>query len=408
MTLFEKSHRKHLLRWALAAVIASASACGRQFPLDDHRDPNDRGRVQLWTLFDILRASDTGTRVAPSPSFPAGFDPAMFLARTDKGPQVVVAPAFSEGEPAGYITTEVWVGFPEIWVQPWYFLVTAYDEKSPQLNRLKEADGKTNTAPIFDVGPDSKFYSPFWQIYYVVVPPGTKPDTYKSAEQLFDDKLTIHPSAGWVYSVRPTNVTGTNMLTHPFLKKEIGVLASSPAAWVDGRSLAYFSLGGSNFRFDDRLVVEAVPLFVIARRDASGTPVPLGAPHVVGSVPLWSRRPAEIVAGRPRFGAYSRLYVAIAPATATAFDPDASPGAVEVLAAKMIDPNVYRGRVASNGRAVAATDKACFDQPEFPMGCTWLDSQTSIENTLGAANIQRTEVTMASALVFFGTKGIGR
>jgi hypothetical protein len=136
--------------------------------------------------------------------------------------------------------------------------------------------------------------------------------------------------------------------------------------------------------------------------------VSMGAAPVMGSGPLFARRPIDAPALRPRFGAYSRFYFALVPSTAAVFEPDDQPGAVAVLQAKNLDPNLYRGRVASNGRKVADTDRACFDQPDFPMGCTWLDSQARVEDAVGTQNIVRTEVSACSPLVFYGGKGIGR
>jgi hypothetical protein len=351
-------------------------------------------------MFDIWDALNDGRPVAPSASFPGGFPASMFLKKTDKGAVINVIPAFSEGQPAAFIATELWVNYPEIWAQPWYFLVTAWNSASPQSNRLKEADGMTNTPPLFDVGPKSKFYSPFWQVFYALVPKDTPPGKYTSVEQLMNDKAPVFPGLLFTYSVKPDAVEGNNMLNHPLMEKPIGALTAVPKSYVDGESMSYFQTS-ANFRIDSRLVVEEVPQFILTTRDKSnGNPVPLGAPNVIGSGPLFARRPVDAPGGRPRFGGYTRLYVAVAPATSAAFDAEASPMAAAALTAKMVDPKAYQGRVASN--------RACFDQPTFPDGCAWLDSQAAIEDALGPINIERTDVTMASSLVFYNGKGIGR
>jgi hypothetical protein len=396
----------------LALLAAGAAAgCDESFSLshfaqgDDADDEANAGqRMQLWTLIDIEQALRDGKPVAPTDSFPRGFAATTFLAPSEDGKSatIKVQPAFSEGEPAAYVATELWVNFREVWVQPWYFLVTAWNEAAPMMNRLKAPDAKgmpQNTPPLFDVGPKSRFYSPFWKLIYALVPADTPPDKYKSVEQLISDRRPLFPAQGFVYSVRPPNVDGNSMLVHPILGTPIGGLSRQDAAFVDGKPLPYFGQGGNNFRFDDELVVEEVPLFILVKRNANGKNASMGAPYVMGSAPLGSRRPAEFVAGRPRFGAYSRLTFAVAPATAAAFAAETEPAAVEALAAKMIDPKVYQGRVA--------LDRACFAKPEFPMGCQWLDSQTKIEDLLGPQNLLPTEVTMCSALVFFGGKGIG-
>ena len=128
----------------------------------------------------------------------------------------------------------------------------------------------------------------------------------------------------------------------------------------------------------------------------------------MGSGPVFGRRPTDAPNGRPRFGGYSRMYFALVGANAEAFNPDEYPEASAMLLAKGFDPRAYRGRVANNGKKVLETDKPCFTQPDFPAGCVWLDSQARVEDTVGVANIFKTEVTACSPLVFYGGKGIGR
>jgi hypothetical protein len=171
--------------------------------------------------------------------------------------------------------------------------------------------------------------------------------------------------------------------------------------------MAYFDEGSANFTYRTAdLVVDETPLYELARRGPDGAPLSLGAPRVMGSGPPFARRAADAPGGRPRFGAYSRIYFAVAPATAAAFDPDASPDAVALLTAAGINPEAYRGRVATNAVKVADTDVACFAATDFPASCTWLDSQARIEDSLGVVNIVATNVTACSPLVFYAGKGI--
>src|SRR5205085_8845979 len=79
-----------------------------------------------------------------------------------------VYPAFSEGQPAAYTTTEVWQHFPAVWLQPLYIAITGFVDGAPKF--LPAA------APIFGVGTRTRFYSPYWQIYYVTVPADLRPD----------------------------------------------------------------------------------------------------------------------------------------------------------------------------------------------------------------------------------------
>ena len=106
--------------------------------------------------------------------------------------------------------------------------------------------------------------------------------------------------------------------------------------------------------------------------------------------------------GQPRFGAFTRFYLAYLPDAAAAFDPAANPAAVMRLGALAtpVDPKVYQGRVALN--------KDCFAADTFPASCTWLDSQQRVEDALGHAGLERTQVSAATPLVFYGGKAIPR
>jgi hypothetical protein len=387
--------------------------CGR-FDLDlgSEGDPGPSAdtRPQLWTLFDIHNALIEHRPVAPTPSFPEGFPPETFITPQPDGTTTLrIIPAYSEGEPAAYVLPELWINFDEIWVQPWYEFVTAWNDRSNTQNALKGPNDE-DAPPVWDVSHRSLFYSPFWVVFYAVVPPGTPYDHYTSVEQIVNDKLPIYRGAPWIYSVRPSDVTLGPKPLHPFLKKEVATaLREFPVSWVDNEPVPYFDEGFNNFEYDPKTqVVEETPLFMLARRDADGKTVFLDAPHVIGTGPLLSRRPPEVYNGKPRFGSYTRFYIANLPATAAPFNPDVHVLAAEALVAKGLDPEAYRGKVARNGVKVAERDRVCFDLPEFPTSCVWLDSQARIEDAGGVASIRRTEVTACSPVVFYGGKGIGR
>src|SRR5262249_9804617 len=97
-----------------------------------------------------------------------------------------VWPAFTEGKTAAIVVAEVWQNVPQVWLQPWYRLVTAWDPGNPGANGLPGANA------IVDIGEQSLFYSPFWELVYSLVPPGTASDHYQSAKQLFRDNLEMH------------------------------------------------------------------------------------------------------------------------------------------------------------------------------------------------------------------------
>jgi hypothetical protein len=393
------------------SLLSLMLGCGR-FDLDlgSEGDSAPRAAAQLWTMFDIHRALLEGRPVAPTASFPDGFPPETFITSQPDGTTTLrIIPAYSEGEPAAYVLPEIWLNFDEIWVQPWYEFVTAWNDRSNSQNALKGPNDE-DAAPVWDVSHRSLFYSPFWVVFYAVVPPGTAFDHYTSVEQIVNDKLPIYRGPPWIYSVRPPEVTLEAKPLHPFLQKEVAaVLRTFPLSFVDHEPVPYFDEGFNNFEYDPvTQVVEETPLFLLAQRDAEGRTVLLDAPHVIGTGPLLSRRPPEVYNGKPRFGSYTRFYIANLPATAAAYDPEVHTAATAALVAKMLDPQAYRGRVARNAIKVADRDRPCFELPEFPMGCIWLDSQARIEDAGGVASIRRTEVTACSPIVFYGGKGIGR
>jgi hypothetical protein len=400
-------------RLGLLSLFGLFLGCSR-FDLDlgsDEQTPvRSDARPQLWTLFDMQAAMAANRPVAPTASFPDGFPADTFITPQPDGAATLrIIPAYSEGEPAAYVLPEIWLNFDEIWVQPWYEFVTAWNDRSNTQNALKGPDGQ-DAPPVWDVSHRSLFYSPFWVVFYAVVPPGTAYDHYTSVEQIVNDGLPIYRGPPWIYSVRPPNVGLGPKPLHPYLEKEVATaLREFPISYVDHEPVPYFDEGFNNFEYDQATqVVEEVPMFLLARRDADGKTVFLDAPHVIGSAPLFVRRPLAVYNGKPRFGSLTRFHIANVPATAAPFDPDVHIAGAAALVAKGLDPRAYRGRVARNGIKVAERDRPCFELPEFPTGCVWLDSQARIEDAGGVASIRRTELVACSPVVFYGGKGIGR
>ena len=68
----------------------------------------------------------------------------------------------------------MWADFREVWVQPLYVPITGWEDGRPVDARAARG------AWVFSVGPDSGFYSPFWQIVYFKVPEGTPTDRLRS------------------------------------------------------------------------------------------------------------------------------------------------------------------------------------------------------------------------------------
>src|SRR6185295_10385867 len=78
-----------------------------------------------------------------------------------------------EGRRARYATTEVWTGFDEVWVQPVY---------------LATRDGKIvpEAQWVFGIGPDSLFYSPFWQVFTYELPGDVAPESVIDVRSVLD------------------------------------------------------------------------------------------------------------------------------------------------------------------------------------------------------------------------------
>ena len=97
---------------------------------------------RLLTLSD-LRAAYQADPNRPlgaglSSVFTGGFPASYFLSTADR---IRVAPAYTEGQQTAYMTTDVWVNFPVIWLQPLYVFVSAWDDKAPAPERAAAALG---------------------------------------------------------------------------------------------------------------------------------------------------------------------------------------------------------------------------------------------------------------------------
>ena len=320
--------------------------------------------------------------------------------------------AFSEGAPMAYITTDFWANYDRIWLQPMYFLVTAWDAQNPDDHRLAGAAGETSkSGPIFSVGTDSAFYSPFWSVFYAVVPEGTPPDKYTSARQLFDDGLVMHQGANRYASVVPgklqlpaaADIRGVVPNLNDYFDSKLAISpdtilqqvmdsAQRFTGWVDGAAVEYVDFGPDNFVANDAREVQDVPLFLFIRRSAGPGLDLLGAPNVGGVAPLFSELKGRVSAGlRPQFGGLWRIYLVTVPATAGMLTTDDFPGGVV--------PAALINRIQR-----VALDRACFVKlasDAMDTSCVWLDSQDAIERNIGPGGITRTGLQPACPFVMW-------
>jgi hypothetical protein len=295
-----------------------------------------------------------------------------------------------------------------------YILVTAWNDNPAGANRLRDENGDPSP-PIFSIGTQSAFWSPFWQTFYVEVPVGTPSTKYTSTRQLFDDHLVMHPGPNRFASIAPNGlslpskedissaITDLAPTVAAYLTGGIDALAdvvksSKPdAGWLDGVLMPFFDFGTDNFEANADQEIQDVPLFLFEKYDSDGVLKPMGVSNVGGVAPLFSHVPGRVSArNRPQFGALWRLHIVTLPKNARAFTKDDESAAIAngmMATAAALDTMV--GRVA--------LDASCFGYLAT-MGltaCTWLDSQRAIEDNLGEKAIQRTDLQPACPFVMW-------
>jgi hypothetical protein len=345
---------------AVAIALAGAGACGQ-------------GSVPpqpwLYTVAGLQALAASGqTSVASDATLPGGIPLAQIL-KTDG--TLVVRPALADQYAASFVTTEVWVGYPQVWVQPMYVPVSGWVNGAPAVI----TDAATGAwKPVYSVGPDSGFYSPFWQLFYFDAPAGTTADTFTSVKQILDAGLPLHEAGGWTIPIVPADLTWT------------GSAAIAETGWVDGGAVSTLDFGERLFTWNrDGNVVDEVPLFLFVTRDPDGQLVVPDLPPVAGTGPIGSGGPAPPASGtQPLYSSYWRLYTVEIPASAVVFPP----------AAAALNPE-YAGRLV--------TTPDCLADPNDvdPEACSYLDSQRAIERGVAREAIRATDVTVTAPFVTY-------
>jgi hypothetical protein len=346
----------------------------------------------LYGLFDFETAfkEQKTVTVGLQELFPQGLPPAMLPAQDN---EVQIQLAFTQSRISAYTTTELWSGYSAVWLQPMYFLVTEWNPAAPLKKKLPDSK------PIFSVGPKSRFYSPYWRVYYVVVPPGTAADKYTQSRQLFEDRLPVHEGPGRLCALGPDGIR----LGRPLLPDVVVGKPGVGTGYVDGDSkpIAVMDFGINRFTWNERLEVNAEPLFHFVTASGSGW-APTFAPAVGGTGPLFARRPAIFPDRRPYFGSFWQIYTVRLPVAAGVFlpsdtefkdlsdrvasmvrPPERTLADYEAPPAQTTDagppppsaPRNFRDRV---GRV--ALDASCFDRDVAT--CVWLDSQQALEENI--------------------------
>lgn len=404
------SSRHVLPALSLLAVLLS-TACGQR--AGDEAPPPPSGPVpRIWTLRHLreraatavplpagLAALTSGEPVTPrGRPLPQWSPPYHRLERLQAQGQdgFNVLPAFAEGRPAAYAVLDVWEHMPEVWVQPWYVLVTRYDAARPDAHRLKGA------LPVVDIGDDSVFYSPFWEVTYVVVPQDTPPDRYRSAVDLYAAGLPMYRGGGLLAPLVPADVVpavaeGGATPLRPLSGDGLGAPARGEA-WLRGRRVSYLDFGTRAFTWNTSAehngVVDETPLYLFATADASGRPVPLGLPAVLGT----SSR-----------GALMRPHLVLLPPGASPFVPSelaSLKASLRERGVAVVDAHPTAEQLAEAKDYVlrVALNPECFqDLTRFPQACRWLDSRAAVEAAVEPAAVFRQDVLFtAPQLAFAG------
>ena len=436
-----------MFRAALAAAWALTCGCGLE-PAPPE--------ASLKTLDSLLAGARQGDAEALGFVAPAGgrlpflSDPYTARAQarqSSKQDGVNVFPSFAEGQPAAYAITEYWDQFPKVWVQPLYFLVAGFD---PATGGPLFIDRQ----PVFSVSTSSRFYSSYWQIYYVVVPAGLTAKTadYASEKLIFDSGFAIRKGALTFCALGPmgTNlawtgetavVGGTSELPvtpHPLLPDIKIPLRSTAQGWVEGQRVWFIDFGRNRYHVGDDRVVEADALYKFAVRDADGKPHPIALPSVGGTGPQHQPREPSLVQGVPQFGALWREYLVVlnppngalpgANHPPAPFIPASATGLRALVAGSINSTFAGTGSTAYGAlytplphptiEATLASEPAlaeytlrvarnpfeCFQQPnpKFPAGpCVWIDSQRAIEANFGEALVFDTFRFSSCPLLYF-------
>jgi hypothetical protein len=382
------------MRSPLLLTVLAAAACQQNVaPLP----------AREWTMFDLAEAFDREQPVlVGAEGFPDGMSYDGLVRQ--RGPVVPIAPAITEGAFSPYVTTNIWMNTPEVWVQPMYILV------KPQPDPVTRRWVPVGAPWVFTVGIQSRFHSPFWQVYWAELPDGVEASRYTSSERILADGLVLHEGPGRLVPLVPMGTSVPQRPEIPGVLTGIKALTVRAKDYLDGQLVGAIDFGEDRFEWNEHLEVEEQPFFVFANCTPPGCK-PVGAPNVGGTGPLFTNRAPMLPGGRPRFGSFWRLYLVGLPGTARLFIPPSVPPATraELLQRSSIaaDPLAFEPdplqTEAMNRHAlqVALDGATCFTTQDAFDHCTWLDSQRAIEANLPAA-IHRTGVTVTCPFVGYG------
>ncbi len=322
---------------------------------------------------------------------------------------LVVQPAFTDASPAAFVTTEIWDEFPRVWAQALYVPVSGFD---PLTGPVPVPD----TNPIFSFDSDSRYYSPYWQTWYVTVPAGYALDKLHTAEAVVASGLTLTQGPLRYATIGPHEVEVAHPAGQPPVHPFTGdvLLSRLPAqAWAEGEPVWFVDFGADRFRIGDNFVVQEVALFRLALSGPDGTPQPLDVPPVIGTGPFRGPRPVDAPNGFPRYGALRHEYYAnITPAPGlplpgifvSASRPELREELIATVGPELVPvPSIAAENIPEREQYTlrVALDGSCFTLSDFPNSCVWLDTQQAIENNLPVTAFTDLKRFSSGALVFF-------
>jgi hypothetical protein len=283
---------------------------------------------------------------------------------------LTVFPAFAEGEAVAYVSPELWENFEHVWVQPLYV-----------------AQGGSAALPVFGVASGTRFYSPYWQIYYYSPPLGAQ---FTSERDVLNSGLPLTPGPGKYASltydahIGAAVQQGDTLAVRPLNGAATGQTANH-TGYVDGQLTYFVDIGEQPFTWDPQTrIVDDTPLYVFVQEDASGNVTQLNLPTVEGA----------------HLGALCRITTVLLPSRADVYIPLSNPelrrtiqqeGLSAIAPQEDLDDEFYL-RVASNGKDCFGGDLS---------SCKWLDSQAAIEAAVPPSEVTPTENRVSCPLMLF-------
>jgi hypothetical protein len=399
---------------ALAALLSSGCESRGDVP-----------HAQLLTTADLealVNNPDAPRTIVEGYGLPGGMRLDRIIKIEGGVPQLVKRDTFTHGYKSAYVTTEVWAGFDEVWVQPAYVAVKDYPAGAAPA-RLTGVSGKWR--PIFGVGPDSAFYSSFWQTIYFRIPDQDDVDTFNSVRDVFARGFDLRPAEGRVMALAPDTVDVPPRQEMKDGLDGVGGPSKGGVGVYDGQPQPFLDFGTGTFDFETDLVVEEVPLYVWVARDANGELQTLDMPTVGGSGPPYSGREPLVVDGKPKYGSYWRIYtVEMQPGWKVFVPPDFSEERGRLPAYIYDDPESryaadlqnldaggklsyddWVGRVATNPDCFKDTN-AIDPSNEAANACRYVDSQAAIERLVPAGDIRRTGIVVTCPFIMYNYRAV--